>query len=83
MVQANLSLFAFILWTPCFAILMTWIFHHTGGSVLIAVLMHYMVNFSASILGVTLPALGVVMLVAGILVLTLDKRFGWFQKAQP
>jgi membrane protease YdiL (CAAX protease family) len=80
MVQAKLSLFAFILWTPCFAILITWVFQHTGGSVLITVLIHYMVNISASILGVTLPALGIVMLVASILVLALDKDMNWFGK---
>lgn len=83
MVQAKLSLFAFILWTPCFAILITWIFQHTGGSVLIPVLIHYTVNISASILGVTLPALGIVMLVASILVLTLDKEMNWFGKENP
>lgn len=80
MVQAKLSLFAFVLWTPCFSILITWIYRHTHGSVLLAVLTHYMVNISASILGVTLPALGVVMLVASILVLTLDKEMNWFGK---
>jgi membrane protease YdiL (CAAX protease family) len=80
MVQAKVSLFAFILWTPCFAILITWVFQHTGGSVLITVLIHFMVNISGGILGVRLAALGIVMLVASILVLTLDKEMNWFGK---
>lgn len=83
MVQARLSLPIFVLFAPCLSILVTWAFQHAGGSVLITVLIHYMVNFSASILGVPLPAIAVVMLVAAVLVLALDKGFGWFQKAQP
>lgn len=79
MVQARLSLPMFLLSAPCLSLLVTWVFLHTGGSVLITVLIHYMVNACASILGVQLPALTVVMLVGAILVLALDRRLGWFQ----
>lgn len=82
MVQAQQSLPIFVLLTPCLSLLVTWVFQHTGGSVLITVLMHYMVNFSASILGVPLLATAVVLLAASVLVLALDKSIGWFQKAQ-
>ena len=79
MVQAGLSLPIFLLLAPCLAILATWAFQHTGGSVLITVLIHYMVNFSGAILGVPLPAQAIVMLAAAVLVLALDKGIGWFR----
>lgn len=78
MVQNAMSLLIFILFTPCLAILMTWFFQHSGGSVLITVLTHYMVNFCLAILGVTLPTLGIMLLMASIVVIVFDKQFGWF-----
>ena len=74
------SLILFILYTPFLSILMTWVFKHIGGSVLIAVLIHYMANICTTIIGVTLPTLGVIWLAICILLLTLDKQFGWFRK---
>ena len=79
MVQKGMSILIFILYTPCLSILMTWVFQYTNGSVLSAVMIHYMVNFCASILGVTLPILGIILLMGSILVLVLDKQIGWFQ----
>jgi membrane protease YdiL (CAAX protease family) len=81
MVQSGLSLPIFLLCAPCLSILITWVFEHTGESVLITVLFHYMVNFSASIIGAPLPAIALTMLVGVVLVLALDKRLGWFRKA--
>ena len=78
MVQNAMSLLIFIFFTPCLAILMTWFFQHAGGSVLITVLIHYMVNFCLAILGVTLPTLGIMLLIASIFVIVFDKQFGWF-----
>jgi hypothetical protein len=49
--------------------------------VLIAVLIHFSVNFCATIIGVTLPALGVLLLAANILILAFDKPFGWFHSS--
>ena len=80
MVQANLSLPIFLLMSLCLSFLVNWFFLHTGGSVLITVLIHYMVNISGSILGVPMPAMMMIMLVAIILVYKLDKEFGWFRK---
>ena len=81
LVQSNLSLPIFLLFTPCLSILITWVFKHTSGSVLITVMFHYMVNFSASIIGAPLSAIALTMLVGVVLVLALDKRLGWFRKA--
>lgn len=80
MEQNGMSIPIFLLNAMFLSIFVTWVFLHTGGSVLIAVLIHFSVNFCATIIGVTLPALGVLLLMASILILTLDKRFGWFQK---
>lgn len=73
MVQSGLSLPIFLLSTPCLSILITWIFKHTGGSVLITVLFHYMVNISASIIGTPLSAIALAMLAGVVLVLALDR----------
>jgi membrane protease YdiL (CAAX protease family) len=81
MVQASMSLPIFLFNALCLSILVTWFFQKTGGSVLITVLIHYMVNICASILGVTVSTLAVVMLLASILVLALDKKLGWFQQS--
>jgi hypothetical protein len=62
--------------------LATWLFQHTGGSILIVILLHYMMNFSFTILGAPFPAFTLVMLVIVILVVLLDKGIGWFHKEQ-
>jgi hypothetical protein len=38
-----------------------------------------MVNVSATILGVTLPTLGIMLLMASIFILVFDKQFGWLR----
>ncbi|MGE5249784.1 MAG: CPBP family intramembrane glutamic endopeptidase [Bacteroidota bacterium] len=81
-VQSGMSLPLFLLFCLSTSVLVTWLFQHAGGSVLITVLFHYMVNFTGTILGVPLSALGSVMLTAAILVIALDKKFGWFRKEQ-
>jgi uncharacterized protein len=77
MVQDRMSLLFFLLFTPSFSIFITWVFQHTGESVFSAVLIHYMVNFCASVLGVTLPVMGGLMVATSMLVVALDKQFGW------
>lgn len=79
MEQAGMSLPLFLLNALLLSIFVTWVFKHTGGSVLITVLIHYTVNICASIIGVTLPILCALLLTASILLLTVDKQFGWFQ----
>ncbi len=81
MVQNGMSLVIFIIYTPCLSILMTWVFQHTRGSVLSAVMIHYMVNFCATILGVALPTLGIILLMGSIFVIVFDKQIGWFHRS--
>ncbi len=78
MEQAGMSLPLFLLNALLLSILVTWVFQHTGGSVLITVLIHYTVNICASIIGVTLPVLGILLLTVDMLILVFDKQFGWF-----
>jgi len=80
LVQSGIFLPIFLFGALCTSILATWTFQHTGGSVLVTVLLHYMVNFTLAILGAPFPALTLVMLVLAILAVVLDKRFGWFRK---
>ena len=46
-------------------------------------MIHHMVNVSATILGVTLPTLGILLLMASIINLVFDKRFGWLRASDP
>jgi len=78
MVQAGISLPLFLFNALLLSIFVTWVFQHTGGSVLITVLIHYTVNICAAIIGVAVPVLVVLFLTADIFILVFDKRFGWF-----
>jgi membrane protease YdiL (CAAX protease family) len=80
LVQSSLSLPAFLFFGLFTSILMTWIFQHTGGSVLAAVLFHYMINVSFSIIGAPLVPFGLLLMAVVVLVLALDKGMGWFTK---
>lgn len=78
MVQAGLALPLFLLSALLLSIFVTWVFKHTGGSVLITVLIHYTVNICASIIGVAVPVLVALLLTVNILILVFDKRLDWF-----
>lgn len=78
MVQAGMSLPLFLLNALLLSVFVTWVFQHTGGSVLITVLIHYMVNICASIIGVAVPVLVALLLTVNILILFFDKQFKWF-----
>jgi uncharacterized protein len=80
LVQSGLSLPMFLVFGLCTSVMMTWIFHHTGGSVLAAVLFHYTINISFSLIGAPLPVFGLEMLILAVLVVALDKKLGWFNK---
>ncbi len=82
MVQAGLSLPLFLLNALLLSIFVTWVFQHTGGSVLVTVLIHYTVNICAAIIGVAVPVLVFLMLTANIVILVFDKQFGWFQRSR-
>ncbi len=83
LVQSSLSLPIFLIMGLTTSILLTWLFEHTGRSVLIAVLFHYSLNFTLSIIGAPLPAVAIVFLVLAIVVVAYDKKFQWFRKVQP
>jgi membrane protease YdiL (CAAX protease family) len=82
LVQSSLSLPAFLFFGLFTSILMTWIFQHTGGSVLAAVLFHYTINVSFSIIGAPLVTFGLLLMALTVLVLALDKGMGWFRKPE-
>jgi hypothetical protein len=82
LVQSGLSLPVFLCFAMINSILITWIFQHTGWSVLAIVLFHYAVNFSLSIIGAPMVAFMLVMLVAALLVVALDKKMDWFRKPE-
>jgi uncharacterized protein len=78
MEQNGMSIPIFLVNALLLSLFVTWIFQHTGGSVLSAVFIHFSVNFCATIIGVTLPMLGIMLLTGTIFVLVFDKQFGWF-----
>jgi membrane protease YdiL (CAAX protease family) len=75
--QAGVSIPVFLFGALCMSILATWIFQHTGGSVLSVVLFHYMANASMTLFATPFPAFTVAMALAASLVLGLDRRVGW------
>ncbi len=79
MVQAGMSLPLFLLNALLLSCFVTWVFRHTGGSVLITVLIHFMINICASVIGVTIPVLAALLLAVNILILVFDKRASWFR----
>jgi CAAX protease family protein len=81
LVQSQLTIPVFIFGAICMSVLVTWLFQHSGGSILITILFHYMVNFSMSVIGAPFSAFMMVLLLCAVLVVLIDRGFGWFQKA--
>jgi len=48
----------FLLAATCFSIIIAWVFNHTGGSILIAILLHGSINFSQGLTSDLFPAAG-------------------------
>ncbi|HEY4868173.1 MAG TPA: type II CAAX endopeptidase family protein [Candidatus Dormibacteraeota bacterium] len=48
----------FLLAAVCFSIIIAWVFNHTGGSILIAILLHGMINFSQGLTSDLFPKAG-------------------------
>lgn len=78
--QSNLAIPLFLIKTLLLAILATWIFIHTKGSVLSMVLFHWIVNMSLDIFGA--PELPLTLAFAGIagLVIVFDQQVGWLRR---
>jgi membrane protease YdiL (CAAX protease family) len=79
--QAGVSIPVFLFGALCMSILATWIFQHTGGSVLSVVLFHYMANVSMNLFATPFPAFTVAMALAASLVLVLDRGLGCASRA--
>ena len=80
--QTGLVLPVFLLNVLCLSIVTTWLFLHTGGSVLSAALLHFTVNCALDVLGAPLLPFTLAMVVAAALVLLLDRRLGWFGREE-
>jgi membrane protease YdiL (CAAX protease family) len=78
--QSGLSIPMFLFGALCMAVLATWIFHHTSGSVLSVVLFHYMANVSTSVFGTPFSAFAMAMALAAVLVLISDRRIRWLRR---
>ena len=78
--QSDLGIPVFLVRATFLAILGTWIFLRTGRNVPSMVLFHFMLNVSLDMLGVPQLPLMVVTVVAGVLVVVLDRRVEWFRK---
>ncbi|HEU5100824.1 MAG TPA: type II CAAX endopeptidase family protein [Roseiflexaceae bacterium] len=76
--QASLAIPAFLFGTLCLSILATWIFLHTGGSVLSTVLFHWTVNCAQDLFGAPQLPFTLALALAAALVLLFDRRLGWF-----
>jgi membrane protease YdiL (CAAX protease family) len=77
--QTQLAIPMFMLGALCLSILATWVFVHTGRSVLATVLFHFAVNSSMNVFGVSNDAFVPVAMVAAVLVVLLDQRLAWFK----
>lgn len=78
--QSDLGIPVFLVRATFLAILATWIFLRTGRNVPSMVLFHFMLNVSLDLFGVPQVPLMVVTIVAGVLVVVVDRRVGWFRK---
>jgi len=77
--QTSQALPLFLVGTVLMAIVATWIFQHTGGSVPSMVLFHYAVNVSLDLFGVARLPFTLVLVAAAVLVVVLDRKVGWFR----
>lgn len=81
--QGSLEIPIFLFAALCLSFLVTWLYLHTGRSVLIGVLFHLMVNVALDAFGTSFSALAVVLAVCALLVIVLDRGLGWFGAPQP
>src|SRR5512140_2659967 len=82
LVQSSLAIPVFLVGAVCMAILATWLYLHTGGSVLISVLFHLAVNASMGAFGTSFPWFMGALTVCAVLVVTLDRGLGWLNAAR-
>lgn len=79
LVQSGLAIPVFLAGALCMSILATWFYLHTGRSVLVTVLFHLAFNASLNAFGASFTWFMAALAVCAILVVALDRRFGWWQ----
>jgi membrane protease YdiL (CAAX protease family) len=79
LVQSSLAIPVFLFGALCMSILATWLYLHTGGSVLITVLFHLAFNASLSAFGASFAGLTTAMAACALLAVVLDGRLGWLR----
>jgi membrane protease YdiL (CAAX protease family) len=78
--QSSLAIPLFLFGALGLSILATWLFLHTGGSVLITVLFHLMVNVSIDAFGASFTPFALAMLLCAVLVVILDPGLAWLRR---
>jgi membrane protease YdiL (CAAX protease family) len=79
LVQSSLIIPVFLAGAVCMAILATWLYLHTGGSVLVSVLFHLAVNASMAAFGTSFTWFMAALATCAVLVVTLDRGLGWLR----
>ncbi len=80
LVQSGLAIPVFLFGALCMSILATWLYLHTGGSVLITVLFHLAFNASMNAFGTPFAWFTLAMAVCALLAVILDRRLGWARR---
>ncbi len=81
--QSQLAIPTFLLGALCLSIVSTWLFLHTGRSVLATVLFHFAINASMNVFGVAFSAFTIAAACVALLVVVLDRNINWFAPGQP
>ncbi len=79
--QSSLAIPVFLFAALCMSIVVTWLYLHTGGSVLISVLFHLMVNSSLNAFGASFNWFTLAIAICAALVVALDRSLGWLRPA--
>ena len=80
--QSSLSISLFLPGAVCLSVLVTWLFIHTNGSVLITVMFHFMVDVSLEAFGTPFPPFVLAVTILAVLVVALDNSLGWFHRGE-
>ncbi len=81
LVQSSLAIPLFLFGALCMSILATWLYLHTGGSVLITVLFHLAFNAALNAFGASFAGFTLALAACAVLVVLLDRQLGWWRPA--
>ncbi len=81
LVQSSLTIPLFLFGALCMSILATWLYLHTGGSVLITVLFHLAFNAALNAFGASFAGFTLALAACAVLVVLLDRQLGWWRPA--